>query len=183
MFAPYSSFLVPFGLFHILFAHFRQLYLVLHLLFVAKSVTYILLTNSRPVFRSSGCSSIVVWSSTATSPIICWQVESTWIMMVVKSSVSQDDVASSSTYTDYWEGLTTSQADLLLANSELTAKVFLLHFPSIERKPKSSRYGRRCCRRRFVSPPLVTIDLMLSHGKKPAHFPLKSTNRLSTVHP
>ena len=37
---------------------------------------------------------------------------------------------------DYWEGLTTSQADLPLANSEFTAKVFLLHFPSIERKPR-----------------------------------------------
>jgi len=31
---------------------------------------------------------------------------------------------------DYWEELTTSQADLLLANSEFTAKVFLVHFPS-----------------------------------------------------
>ena len=75
-----SPFFLPrslFGLFHILFAHFRQLYLVLHLLFVAKSVTSILLTYSRPVFRLSGCSSIVVWSSTATSPIICWQMEST----------------------------------------------------------------------------------------------------------
>jgi alpha-1,3/alpha-1,6-mannosyltransferase len=37
---------------------------------------------------------------------------------------------------DWWEELTTSQADLLLANSEFTAKVFLLHFPSIERKPR-----------------------------------------------
>lgn len=37
---------------------------------------------------------------------------------------------------DWWEELTTSKADLLLANSEFTAKVFLLHFPSIERKPR-----------------------------------------------
>ena len=37
---------------------------------------------------------------------------------------------------DYWEGVTTSQVDLLLANSQVTAKVFLLHFPSIERRPR-----------------------------------------------
>src|SRR5882757_2970585 len=81
------------------FRTFQQLYLMLHLLFVAKSVTFILLTNSQRVFRSSGCSSIVVWSSTATSQINCWQMESTWIMMVVKSSVLQGHVASSSAYT------------------------------------------------------------------------------------
>ena len=39
-----------FGLFHILFAHFRQHYLVLHLPFV------ILSTNSSRLFRLSGCS-------------------------------------------------------------------------------------------------------------------------------
>ena len=59
------------GLFHILFAHFRQLYLVLHLPFV------ILSTNSSRLFRLSGCSTIAVWSSTATSRTNCWQMENT----------------------------------------------------------------------------------------------------------
>ena len=37
---------------------------------------------------------------------------------------------------DYWEEVTTSQADLLLANSQFTVKAFLLHFPSIEWEPR-----------------------------------------------
>jgi alpha-1,3/alpha-1,6-mannosyltransferase len=89
-----SPFFLPrslFGLFHILFAHLRQVYLMLHLLFVARRCDiYIVdqLSTCIPFIRLSGCSSVAGWSSTATSQTNCWQMESILTMIVVKSSVS-----------------------------------------------------------------------------------------------
>ena len=138
-----SPFFLPrslFGLFHILFAHLRQLYLVLHLLFVAKKCdVYIVdqLTTCIPFIRVFLNRRVVFYCHFPDK-------------LLADGEYLDNDGRQALGFTrrrgflkriyrfpmDYWEERTTSQADLLLANSQFTAKVFLLHFHSIDRKPR-----------------------------------------------
>ena len=129
-----------FGLFHILFAHLRQLYLVLHLLFVARRCDiYIVdqLSTCIPFIRVFLCNRVVFYCHFPDKLLADGEYLENdgrqelglgrrrgFLKQIYRLPM------------DYWEELTTSRADLLLANSEFTAKVFLLHFPSIERKPR-----------------------------------------------
>ena len=139
----YSPFFLPrsvFGLFHILFAHLRQLLLVLHLLFFAKKCdVYIVdqLSTCVPFLRVLLCRRVIFYCHFPDKLLAHGEyVENDgrqelglrrqrgFLKRIYRLPM------------DWWEELTTSQADLLLANSEFTAKVFLLHFPSIDRKPR-----------------------------------------------
>jgi len=129
-----------FGLFHILFAHLRQLYLVLHLLFIARKCDiYIVdqLSTSIPFLRVFLGSRVIFYCHFPDKLLADGEYLDSDRRQELGFARRRGLLKRIYRFPmDYWEEVTTSQADLLLANSEFTAKVFLVHFPSIERKPR-----------------------------------------------
>ena len=129
-----------FGLFHILFAHLRQLYLVLHLLFFAnKCDVYFIdqLSTCIPFLRVLLYRRVVFYCHFPDKLLADGEYVDTDGRQ--EFGLRRQRGVLKRIYRlpmDWWEELTTKQADLLLANSEFTAKVFLRHFPSIDRKPR-----------------------------------------------
>jgi hypothetical protein len=131
-----SPFFLPrslFGLFHILFAHLQRLYLMLHLLFMARRCdTYIVdqLSTCIPSIRVFLGSRVVFYCHSPDKLLANGEYIDNDRRQELGFARRRGFLKRIYRFPmDYWEGLTTSQADLLLANSEFTAKVVLFHFP------------------------------------------------------
>jgi alpha-1,3/alpha-1,6-mannosyltransferase len=129
-----------FGLFHVLFAHLRQLHLVLHLLFLAKKCDIYFvdqLSTCTPFIRLFLYRRVVFYCHFPDKLLADGEYVDTDGRQELGLARHRGFLKSIYRLPmDWWEELTTKQADLLLANSEFTAKVFLVHFTSIDRKPR-----------------------------------------------
>lgn len=141
----HSPFFLPrslFGRFHILCAHLRQLYLVLHLFFFPnKCDVYCVdqLSTCIPFIRFFLHRRVVFYCHFPDKLLADGEYMDGDSRQGLGLAPRPRRAFLKRVYRfpmDWWEELTTRQADLLLANSQFTAKVFLAHFPSIDRKPR-----------------------------------------------
>ncbi|KAK0191542.1 glycosyltransferase family 4 protein [Armillaria mellea] len=123
------------GKFHILFAHARQLHLTAHILWSSKKYDVFFvdqLSTCIPFLRILGKTRVVFYCHfpdklLANGAFIegsAMQKQGSLLKRIYRFPM------------DWWEEITTRQADIILANSSFTARVFKSYFPSISETPK-----------------------------------------------
>ncbi|KAJ6618239.1 mannosyltransferase [Mycena sp. CBHHK59/15] len=125
------------GKFHILFAHFKQLQLTLHLLWpwAPKYDVYFVdqLSTCVPFLRILGQTPVVFYCHFPDKLLANGEF--------VEGNLKKKPVGLLKRVyrypMDWLEEVTTRQADVILSNSNFTARVFKSYFPSIHRTPKT----------------------------------------------
>ncbi|PBK65735.1 mannosyltransferase [Armillaria solidipes] len=124
------------GKFHILFAHARQLHLTAHILFSSSQKYDVFfvdqLSTCIPYLRMLGKTRVVFYCHFPDKLLANGA-------FIEGSAMRKQGSLLKRIYRfpmDWWEEITTRQADIILANSSFTARVFKSYFPSISATPR-----------------------------------------------